>query len=308
MLRKNAGTIAFTATVMLAGLSLNPANTLRSQFKESPQSNPLVAQAATVKAGSGKPHGGMNPNEFVPMKVKAIDGYNYNTRVYHFELESPDATVDAPLTSYVLARYNDGEKDIVRPYTPIHTHEKGQLSLLVKSYPTGKMSKHFAELKPGDVLDIKGPCQKLKYEPNRNSDAVMICGGTGITPMLQLAEGILRNPEDKTKIKLIFANATQEDILLKPELDALAKTYPDRFQVVYSLDKPPAGWKGLSGYLNKDAIAQLLPKSKDTMVYVCGPPGMMNAISGPKGPNYTQGDVGGVLKDLGFDKDHVYKF
>jgi hypothetical protein len=34
-------------------------------------------------------------------------------------------------------------------------------------------------------------------------------------PMLQVARAILENPEDKTKVHLIYANVTYEDILLK---------------------------------------------------------------------------------------------
>ena len=44
------------------------------------------------------------------------------------------------------------------------------------------------------------------------------------------------------------------------------------------------------------------------MIFVCGPPPMMKAISGDKAPDYTQGPVGGALKDLGYSEDMVYKF
>lgn len=41
---------------------------------------------------------------------------------------------------------------------------------------------------------------------------------------------------------------------------------------------------------------------------VCGPPGMMASVSGPKAPDYSQGEVSGLLKELGYTKDNVYKF
>jgi cytochrome-b5 reductase len=37
----------------------------------------------------------------------------------------------------------------------------------------------------------------------------------GITPMLQVLEEIFRNPQDKTKVTLVYANQTPNDILLK---------------------------------------------------------------------------------------------
>lgn len=39
--------------------------------------------------------------------------------------------------------------------------------------------------------------------------------GTGITPMLQVADHILDNPADRTKVSLLFANVSEGDILLK---------------------------------------------------------------------------------------------
>jgi cytochrome-b5 reductase len=41
---------------------------------------------------------------------------------------------------------------------------------------------------------------------------------------------------------------------------------------------------------------------------VCGPPPMMNAVSGDKAPDKSQGELAGVLKDMGYTSDMVYKF
>ena len=53
----------------------------------------------------------------------------------------------------------------------------------------------------------------------------MIAGGTGITPMFQVAKAILSDPEDFTQIDLIYANVTADDILIKAELDELASKH-----------------------------------------------------------------------------------
>lgn len=36
------------------------------------------------------------------------------------------------------------------------------------------------------MIEIKGPFPKLKYVPNMKKCIGMMCGGTGITPMLQV--------------------------------------------------------------------------------------------------------------------------
>ena len=52
-----------------------------------------------------------------------------------------------------------------------------------------------------------------------------IAGGSGLTPMLQIAQEVVRNPEDRTQLTLVFANISEDDILLKKELDDMAKTH-----------------------------------------------------------------------------------
>jgi cytochrome-b5 reductase len=70
---------------------------------------------------------------------------------------------------------------------------------------------------------------------------------------------------------------------------------------------------GLVGYVTRDLYEKCgLPKSSDegSIVFVCGPPGLMNAVSGNKAPDKSQGEVPAesLLGRLGFTKDNVFKF
>lgn len=57
-------------------------------------------------------------------------------------------------------------------------------------------------------------------------------------------------------------------VVLRERWDKLAKEHPERFQVVYSLDKPPYFWRGEKGYITKEMIQKYLPKdnAKDVKV------------------------------------------
>ncbi|MBE3044611.1 cytochrome-b5 reductase, partial [Candidatus Bathyarchaeota archaeon] len=107
----------------------------------------------------------------------------------------------------------------------------------------------------------------------------MIAGGTGITPMYQLIRAICADDSDDTRISLIYANNTEDDILLKDDLDAFALQCPDKFRVHYVLSHPPPGWTGSSGFVSEDLIKAHLPgASDDSRVLLCGPPPMINAM------------------------------
>lgn len=122
---------------------------------------------------------------------------------------------------------------------------------------------------------------KFKYEPNKYKEVYLIAGGTGITPMLQLAEGILSDNNDRTRVHLLFGNIEEKDILLREHIEGLAKYRPEQFQVTYALDKANADWKGLRGYFDAKKLGLILPKPDDNVkIFVCGPLGMMSAVSG----------------------------
>ncbi|KAJ1920634.1 NADH-cytochrome b5 reductase [Mycoemilia scoparia] len=197
-----------------------------------------------------------------------------------------------------------GEKEVSRSYTPISLSEdKGFFELLIKSYPAGVLSKHFAGLKIGDSIDVRGPKGNFQYEPNSLRHIGMLAGGTGLTPMYQIIQSILRNPEDKTVIDLIYANVNEEDILLREKLDKLAQDH-ENFNIYYVLNNPPQNWKGGEGFVSQDMISEHLPKpDSDIKILVCGPPPMVKAMESH-------------LVNLGYEKprivskpvDQVFKF
>jgi cytochrome-b5 reductase len=169
----------------------------------------------------------------------------------------------------------------MRSYTPISSDDNpGYFDLLIKSYPTGNISKYVAGLKVGQTMKVKGPKGAMIYTPNMARRLGMIAGGTGITPMLQIIRAIVRGRAtgDKTEVDLIFANVNKEDILLKEDLDALAEEDP-RFHVYYVLNNPPEGWQGGVGFVTAEMIKeQLPPPAKDIKILLCGPPPMIQAM------------------------------
>lgn len=107
----------------------------------------------------------------------------------------------------------------------------------------------------------------------------MIAGGTGITPMYQIAREVLRDKQDTTKLFLIFANVSVDDILLKEQLDNLARAHPDRFSMHLVLDHAPRDWAGSQGYVTPEIITKYCPApSEDCMILSCGPPPMVKAV------------------------------
>ena len=149
----------------------------------------------------------------------------------------------------------------------------------MQAYEKGNVSRHVSLLKIGETIRVKGPKGQFNYSPTLSREIGMIAGGTGITPMLQIIRAALKNPADRTKISLIYANVNEEDILLKKELDVLAAKYGSRFTVFYVLNNPPEGWTGGVGFVTNEHIKKHMPPSNHNIkVLMCGPPPMMGAM------------------------------
>ncbi|KAJ5497917.1 Riboflavin synthase-like beta-barrel [Penicillium expansum] len=238
-----------------------------------------------------------NGDGWVDLKLSSIEDLSHNTKRLRFEYDDKEAVSGLPVTSALLTRFKP--EDI-----------PGYLELVVKSYPGGRMSEHMHSMKIDERLSFKGPLPKYPWEANKHDHVCLIAGGTGITPMYQLAREIFKTPEDKTKVTLVFGNVTEQDIILKKELSDLENTYPQRFRAFYVLSNPPAEWAGGKGYISKELLKTVLPEPKEENIklFVCGPPPMYNAISGNKISPKDQGELTGILKDLGYNKEQVFKF
>ncbi|KAL1889523.1 NADH-cytochrome b5 reductase [Ceratocystis pirilliformis] len=242
----------------------------------------LAVALGSYKFNSMQPKKVLKPDQFQEFELKEKTIISHNVAIYRFALPEPNSILGLPIGQHIsiganLPQEDGSSKEIVRSYTPISGDElPGYIDLLIKSYPTGNISKHMASLAVGQAIRVRGPKGAFVYTPNMVSHFGMIAGGTGITPMLQIIKAISRGREmgDTTEVDLIFANVTQQDILLKEDLDELVAA-DKRIRVHYVLDRPPEGWTGGVGYVTPDMMEKLLPKpAKDCKLLLCGPPPM----------------------------------
>ena len=188
----------------------------------------------------------------------------------------------------------------------------GEFDLLVKVYfPTqrfpkgGLITQQLNAMKVGDSLTIAKANSQYVYKGNgcvffsdsvkmkRYSKFSMVCGGSGITPIFQFIEHML-DEKRQHNISLLFANKTEEDILLRRELEELASA--SKIKLSFTLDVGNPQWKGRVGFVSEQMFADFFDgPSDDHLLLACGPPMMMN-------------DVRTIAKKLGFKESDVAIF
>ena len=246
---------------------------------------------------------------------------SHDTRRFTFGLPAGHV-LGLPTGQHLSLKFIDSDgKAVQRSYTPVSdSTQVGEVSLVIKVYRPappkfpngGLMSQHIDDLNIGDTMLIKGPKGHLHYHENgqfqvkplgkpheqrKCSQIAMMAGGTGITPMLQILHAIFHNPRDTTtSVKLLYANQTPDDILVRDELETLAKDFPNRFSLWFTVDRPTKDWKYSTGFISKSMVEKhvLFEKNEDTQFYMCGPLPMVKFAVLP------------ALKELGYsEKDWV---
>ncbi|KAL7567131.1 hypothetical protein ACA910_009458 [Epithemia clementina (nom. ined.)] len=287
--------------------------------------------------------------DFTPFPLIQKEVLSHDTCRFTLGFPSSSSTgphvLGLPIGQHLSLKFTDPAtgKAVQRSYTPVTNDTTvDQVQLVIKVYRPlppkfpqgGLMSQHLDSLKIGDTILVKGPKGHLQYHgkgkfstkplgqplEQRSCRCMgLLAGGTGITPMLQLLQAVLVHPDyrdQQTQIKLIYANQTPADILVRAELEALANQFPQRFQLWYTVDRlsssssstntngdndvaassPPSEWNYDVGFIDKKMIQNHLvfpnaPKGQ-TQVFMCGPPPMIKFACIP------------ALQELGFtEKD-----
>jgi len=131
----------------------------------------------------------------------------------------------------------------------------------------GEATKALHQRKPGDVLGIRGPYGNGFTLTSGN--VMIVGGGTGLTPLLPLAEKLLGLP---AKITFLLGAKTKDELLFLERIEAsLSK---NNLKVFATTEDGSYGLKGLV----TDLAEQILEKERFRMIYACGPEQMMHKV------------------------------
>ncbi|EGC38284.1 hypothetical protein DICPUDRAFT_76093 [Dictyostelium purpureum] len=230
-------------------------------------------------------------------KVKIHKKSKHTENTYHYQIELPEEHLNlnwiSPLSHVSLSKHHDSQDSLdFKSYTPIkQTDDKKYLEFLIKGYDNGNVSKHIHQLSEGDYLSLKGPIETNESFNfgNQKDYLLMVAGGTGITPMIQILYETFygkNKPNEKLKFILIYSSNSQDEIIYKKELDQMKEEFNDRLFIHYIITQPKSdsGFDEKTmkkGRINQDLILtclepiiiKIIPKMiTDAMdVLVCGP-------------------------------------
>lgn len=191
----------------------------------------------------------------VKITAQIISQKEIATDIFSMIISAKEIAAEASPGQFVDLYCADGSKLLPRPIS-ICEIDKEQGTIRIVYRIAGKGTKEFSQLKAGDCITVLGPLGN--GYTLKNKKAILIGGGIGIPPMLELAKQL----DCEKSVVLGY----REEAFLADEFEKYASVY-------MSSDSGAIGVKGTV----MDAISEY--GIEGDIIYACGPTPMLRAIA-----------------------------
>jgi predicted ferric reductase len=169
------------------------------------------------------------------------------------------------------------------PFTVMEYHkERNEVTLGIRKL--GKFWEELLQKKVGDSLFIDGPYGVFTQEAQTTLPKVIISGGIGVTPFVDLVKSYGKGAT------YINCNRKQSDIIRRDILEANVSTYVDILEEYEGEQKSSVKVGRISGEVIKEIVG---PSVLNQSYFLCGSPMFISVVQK-------------ILQDLGVKQEVIY--
>jgi predicted ferric reductase len=156
-----------------------------------------------------------------------------------------------------------------RPFSLSAPVGRNRLRITVKA--AGEQTRVLQHVRPGTRVLAEGPYGTFTNARRTRRSAVLIAGGIGITPLRALLETM---PAEAGDLVLLYRVARPNDLVFRDELTDVGR---ERGITLHALTGEDIG-DDETDLLGVPAIRRLVPDVRERDCFVCGPPGLVDAV------------------------------
>jgi len=187
-----------------------------------------------------------------------------------------DGKIDFKPGQYMMMELETGDEENTHPLS-IASSPTEDFLLFSTKISQSSFKKKLDSLKIGDKVKLKGPMGIFTLKEDAK-EIVFLGGGIGITPFRDM----IKYASDKKlpiKMILLYSNRTPADIVYRDEWPLFEKQNQN-LKVVNTITQPEGtDWNGRTGRVNDSMIKEFCNDINNSLFYICGPPGMVEALS-----------------------------
>jgi ferredoxin-NADP reductase len=192
--------------------------------------------------------------------VKVIATRPITHNVKQFDIEKPKGYKFIPGQATDVSINKKGLKDDLHPFTFTSLNDWDNLQFTLKIYTDHNgMTNKLQDINTGDELILHDVWGAINYK----GPGLFIAGGAGVTPFIAILRQLYKDGKLKD-CKLLFANKSAEDIILKDEFEIMLG---DNFINILDKSDDP---KILQGHIDK-AFLKKYATDDVKYYYICGP-------------------------------------
>jgi methane monooxygenase component C len=162
-----------------------------------------------------------------------------------------------------------------RSYSMASLSQDGALEFFIRLLPDGAFSRFIErDARVGMWLNLRGPGGSFGLHENGARPRYFVGGGTGLSPVLSMIRH-MKNAGDRRPAKLFFGVTRSEELFYLDELRSLRSAMPNLDLHVAVVEGASAAEVAKGTVI--DLLREELRDGPEPDIYLCGPPGMIDA-------------------------------
>jgi ferredoxin--NADP+ reductase len=207
----------------------------------------------------------------------------------------------ADAVSFTAGQYvTIGVGGVERPYSIVSAPYEPLIELFIERVPPesgGTLTPVLHRLQVGDSVTMRSMAKGRFTLRQSVHHHVMVATVTGVAPYVSMIRQFLheresaRLPRLDSRFFVLHGASHCDELVYDRELQRLSEQHPGLVDYVPSVSRPAAarnaGWHGAVGRVNELVEEQLVrwsPPMSDTLIYLCGHPGMIEDAKERLGP------------------------
>jgi ferredoxin-NADP reductase len=206
-------------------------------------------------------------------EVTVIESSRDGTDILVLKTEKPSEFQFQP-GQYIVMNLMVNGTESLKPFSIASSPTKNYLEFATKN--TGSdFKKAWEQLCIGEKIKITKPRGAFVLDETAG-EILLLSGGIGITPLKSMLEYAV-DKKLKNRITLLYSNKIPEDI---PFLSELSAMHTQLITVTLTITQPEESKQSTTGYRIGRIDAALISAyaTDKTLYYICGPPGMVDAL------------------------------
>ncbi len=182
-----------------------------------------------------------------------------------------------------------GTGGIERPYSIASAPHESMVELFIEHV----LPEHGGKLTPllwaqhvGESVSMRPRAKGIFVFQPQYHNHVLVGTVTGVAPFVSMVRNAIHEKMRGHHFFVMEGASHQDEFVYDAELERLSENYPEMITFIPTVSRPQAernmGWNGATGRVNtlvEDYLAKWSLPKDDTLIYLCGNPGMIEDVT-----------------------------